>query len=47
MRGPLAGEIARITRHEDEEQRRLRGTADFAEGTKASLERREPNFTGH
>lgn len=46
MRGHLAGEIARITRHEDAEQMRLRDTADFAEGTKASLERREPNFTG-
>ncbi len=46
MRGHLADEVARITRHEDEEQKRLRSTADFAEGTKASLERREPRFTG-
>lgn len=46
MRGHLAEEVARITRHEDEEQKRLRGTTDFAEGTKASLERREPRFTG-
>ncbi|HET6966063.1 MAG TPA: enoyl-CoA hydratase/isomerase family protein [Acidimicrobiales bacterium] len=46
MRGHLADEVAGITRHEDEEQKRLRGTADFAEGTKASLERREPRFTG-
>jgi enoyl-CoA hydratase/carnithine racemase len=46
MRGHLADEIARITRHEDEEQKRLRATADFAEGTRASLERRDPNFTG-
>lgn len=46
MRGSLADEIARITRHEDEEQKRLRATADFAEGTRASLERREPHFTG-
>lgn len=46
MRGQLADEVARITRHEDEEQKRLRSTRDFAEGTRASLERREPNFTG-
>jgi enoyl-CoA hydratase/carnithine racemase len=46
MRGHLADEIARITRHEDEEQKRLRATADFAEGTQASLERREPVFRG-
>ena len=47
MRGHLAEQVAHITRHEDAEQMRLRGTADFAEGTKASLERREPNFTGN
>ena len=46
MRGHLADEIARITLHEDEEQKRLRTTADFAEGSKASLERREPVFRG-
>jgi 2-(1,2-epoxy-1,2-dihydrophenyl)acetyl-CoA isomerase len=46
MRGHLADEVARITRHEDAEQIRLRSTSDFAEGTKASLGRREPNFTG-
>jgi 2-(1,2-epoxy-1,2-dihydrophenyl)acetyl-CoA isomerase len=46
MRGHLADEVARITRHEDEEQKRLRATADFAEGSRASLERREPRFTG-
>lgn len=46
MRGHLAQQVADITRHEDAEQMRLRTTADFAEGTKASLERREPNFTG-
>lgn len=46
MRGHLPDQIARITRHEDDEQKRLRGTADFAEGTKASLERREPRFRG-
>jgi 2-(1,2-epoxy-1,2-dihydrophenyl)acetyl-CoA isomerase len=47
MRGHLAAEIARVTAHEDEAQRRLRGTADFAEGTRASLERRPPRFCGH
>lgn len=46
MRGHLPDEIARVTLHEDEEQKRLRATADFAEGTRASLERREPVFTG-
>jgi enoyl-CoA hydratase/carnithine racemase len=46
MRGQLAGEIERITRVEDAEQNRLRTTEDFAEGTRASLERREPRFTG-
>lgn len=46
LRGHLPDEIARVTRHEDEEQKRLRTTADFAEGTRASLERREPVFRG-
>lgn len=46
MRGHLADEVAGVTRHEDEEQKRLRATSDFAEGTRASLERREPNFKG-
>ena len=32
--------------HECEEQERLQTTADFAEGLRASAERREPNFTG-
>lgn len=47
MRGDLPDQIAAITAIEDEEQKRLRATADFVEGTKASLERREPQFTGH
>jgi enoyl-CoA hydratase/carnithine racemase len=46
MRGHLADEVARVTIREDAEQIRLRTTADFAEGTRASFERREPNFTG-
>lgn len=46
LRGYLADEIDRITKVEDAEQKRLRATSDFAEGTRASLERRPPNFTG-
>jgi 2-(1,2-epoxy-1,2-dihydrophenyl)acetyl-CoA isomerase len=46
MRGHLAGQVAEITRREDAEQIRLRSTDDFAEGTRASLERREPRFAG-
>jgi 2-(1,2-epoxy-1,2-dihydrophenyl)acetyl-CoA isomerase len=38
--------VARATDREDAEQIRLRATEDFAEGTRASLERREPVFTG-
>jgi enoyl-CoA hydratase/carnithine racemase len=32
--------------HESAEQERLRVTADFAEGVRASAERRDPRFTG-
>jgi 2-(1,2-epoxy-1,2-dihydrophenyl)acetyl-CoA isomerase len=32
--------------HECAEQERLRTTADFAEGIRASAERREPRFSG-
>jgi enoyl-CoA hydratase/carnithine racemase len=46
MRGNLADEVERITDREDSEQIKLRATADFAEGTKASFERRDPVFTG-
>ena len=46
MRGHLADEVARATEREDAEQSRLRTTADFAEGTRASFERRDPVFTG-
>lgn len=47
MRGHLADEVAKVTEREDAEQIRLRQTADFAEGTRASFERRDPNFTGN
>ncbi|WP_214370950.1 enoyl-CoA hydratase/isomerase family protein [Pseudonocardia sp. H11422] len=46
MRAGLADEIAEITGHEAAEQLWLRGTEDFAEGVTASLDRREPRFTG-
>ncbi|HET9077450.1 MAG TPA: enoyl-CoA hydratase/isomerase family protein [Acidimicrobiales bacterium] len=46
MRGHLADEVARVTEREDAEQVRLRVTEDFAEGTRASLERRTPDFKG-
>lgn len=47
MRGRLADLVAEATDREDAEQIRLRSTADFAEGTRASFERRDPVFTGH
>jgi 2-(1,2-epoxy-1,2-dihydrophenyl)acetyl-CoA isomerase len=46
MRGHLADLVAQATDREDAEQIRLRATADFAEGTRASFERRDPVFTG-
>lgn len=46
MRSGLADEVAAITEREDQAQKELRATADFAEGTRASFERREPSFTG-
>jgi 2-(1,2-epoxy-1,2-dihydrophenyl)acetyl-CoA isomerase len=46
MRGELADAVARATEREDAEQIRLRATADFAEGTRASFERRSPDFVG-
>jgi enoyl-CoA hydratase/carnithine racemase len=46
LRQHLADRIAAATEHELAEQSRLRNTADFSEGVRASNERREPHFTG-
>ena len=46
MRAGLADAVAASTAREDQEQDRLRRTADWAEGIKASAERRDPRFEG-
>ena len=46
MRGDLPGRVRAATDHEGAEQDRLRKTADFAEGVRASSERRPPRFEG-
>ncbi|HEY2675402.1 MAG TPA: enoyl-CoA hydratase/isomerase family protein [Steroidobacteraceae bacterium] len=46
MRQHLADRIAAATEIELAQQSRLRNTADFMEGVRASNERREPNFSG-
>ena len=45
LRGKLADAVAQILVKENEEQTRLRSTADFAEGSLATLERRPPRFS--
>jgi enoyl-CoA hydratase/carnithine racemase len=46
MRAGLAEAVAEATAREDQEQDRLRRTADWTEGVRASAERREPRFEG-
>lgn len=46
MRAGLADRVRAATEREDAEQARLRETADFREGIRASAERREPRFEG-
>jgi enoyl-CoA hydratase/carnithine racemase len=45
LRQGLVERVRLAMEHECAEQERLRRTADFAEGLRASEERREPNFT--
>ena len=46
MRAGLADAVAAATAREDQEQTWLRSTADWAEGVRASAERRDPRFEG-
>jgi 2-(1,2-epoxy-1,2-dihydrophenyl)acetyl-CoA isomerase len=46
LRQGLVERLRLAMEHECAEQERLRHTADFAEGLRASAQRREPNFTG-
>jgi enoyl-CoA hydratase/carnithine racemase len=46
MRSGLADRVRTATAREDAEQARLRETADFREGIRASAERRDPRFEG-
>jgi enoyl-CoA hydratase/carnithine racemase len=46
MRAGLADRVRAATAHEDAEQARLRETADFREGIRATAERRDPRFEG-
>jgi enoyl-CoA hydratase/carnithine racemase len=46
LRRGLVDQVRLAMDHECAEQERLRVTADFAEGIRASAERRPPRFTG-
>jgi enoyl-CoA hydratase/carnithine racemase len=46
LNGDFADVLLRALAHELSEQTRLKQTADYAEGTAAALERREPRFSG-
>ena len=46
LRGDLADQVEAAVAHEHSEQDRLQRTADFAEGSRAMLERRIPEFRG-
>ncbi|MDE0162148.1 MAG: enoyl-CoA hydratase/isomerase family protein [Acidimicrobiaceae bacterium] len=46
LRGDLADQVEAAAAHEHREQSRLQHTADFAEGSRAMLERRTPEFRG-
>ena len=46
MRAPLLDAVRHAVEREVAEQQRLQQTADWREGVRASLERREPKFVG-
>jgi 2-(1,2-epoxy-1,2-dihydrophenyl)acetyl-CoA isomerase len=46
MRAPLLAAVRQAVEREAAEQQRLQQTADWREGVRASLERREPTFVG-
>lgn len=46
LRSGLVDRVRVAMEHEREQQERLRHSADFAEGVRATAERREPRFTG-
>ena len=46
MRAPLLDAVRQAVEREAAEQQRLQQTADWREGVRASLERREPKFVG-